>query len=148
LRTALATMVAFAALAAPAFAADPQTNLADIEDEVMCPICGTTLELSDSPQAEREREFIREQIADGRSKDEVKDALVAEYGEDVLALPDADGFDLAAWVVPALVILLGALGVGVAIARLARRRDGEAPGEDLDPADAARLDRDISGYDL
>ncbi|MFM9043819.1 MAG: hypothetical protein ACKOPI_06765, partial [bacterium] len=43
-----------------------QASLPDIEDEVMCPICGTILEASNSPQAEREREFIRAQIAQGK----------------------------------------------------------------------------------
>ena len=58
----------------------PQTNLADIEDEVMCPICGTTLGLSESPQAQREKDFIQRPVNEGRTKDEVKAALVAEYG--------------------------------------------------------------------
>lgn len=148
-------LVAGAALAAaappafaPAQAPEPRTNLADIEDEVMCPICGTTLELSDSPQAERERELIRGLIAQGADKEEVKDALVAEYGPDVLALPDSDGFDLTAWVVPALALLLGVIGVGLALVRLTRRRGGEGAGPELAPADSARLDRDISRYDL
>jgi cytochrome c-type biogenesis protein CcmH len=134
--------------AAIAGAAEPRTNLPDIEDEVMCPICGTLLELSDSPQAERERQFIRDQIDQGRSKDEIKDALVVQYGDDVLATPDSGGFDLTAWIVPALGILLGVLGVGWAILKLARRRDGGEPTPDIDPAESSRLDRDMSSYDL
>ena len=40
----------------------------------MCPVCGTTLELaSDSPQAIDEREQIRELIAQGLTKEEIKD---------------------------------------------------------------------------
>jgi cytochrome c-type biogenesis protein CcmH/NrfF len=136
------------ALLVPAAAVAQQASLPDIEDEVMCPICGTTLELSDSPQAERERELIRGLIAEGQSKDEIKDALVAEYGEDVLAVPDSDGFDLTAWVVPALGIGIAAAAVGFAIARLARRRDGGDGGQDLEAGDTARLERDMSSYDL
>ena len=114
----------------------------------MCPICGTTLELSDSPQAERERELIRGLIAEGQSKDEIKDALVAEYGEDVLAVPDSDGFDLTAWMVPALGIALAAAAVGLAIARLGRRRRDEGDGPAIGAEEDARLDRDMSSYDL
>lgn len=148
-RAAAAALLSLALLApAAAAAAEPQTSLPDIEDEVMCPICGTVLELSDSPQAERERELIRGLIAQGKSKDEVKDALVAEYGRDVLATPDSSGFDLTAWVVPALGIALGVAGVGLAIARLARRSDDGSPGPEIEPADTARLDRDMSSYDL
>ena len=67
----------------------------------MCPTCGTPLGLAFSPQAERERQFIRDQIEQGKTKDEIKDALVAEYGSNVLALPDDKGFDLTAYLVPA-----------------------------------------------
>jgi cytochrome c-type biogenesis protein CcmH len=143
-----AALSALALAAAPASAAEPQTNLPDIEDEVMCPVCGTLLELSGAPQAEREREFIRGLIAQGKSKNEVEDALVAEYGEDVLATPDSGGFDLTAWVIPALGIALGVGGVGVAIARLARRRGPAPSAPEIEPAEAARLDRDMSSYDL
>lgn len=151
-RAAAAALIAVALLAPAAGAQEPaaqppQTNLADIEDEVMCPICGTTLELSESPQAERQRELIRGLIDDGQSKEQIKDALVAEYGADVLAVPDSDGFDLTAWVVPALGIALGIGGVGLALARLARRRDGPE-GPEIESADAARLERDMSSYDL
>ena len=56
----------------------------------MCPICGVTLELAtESPQAIQEREFIRKRIAEGLTKDEIKDALVAEFGPEVLAVPEA-----------------------------------------------------------
>jgi cytochrome c-type biogenesis protein CcmH/NrfF len=147
IRAALAALAALA-LALPGAAAAQEASLTDIEDEVMCPICGTTLELSESPQAEREREFIRLRIEQGQSKEEIKDALVAEYGEDVLAVPDADGFDLTAWVVPALGIGLAALGVGLAIARLARRRDRDDAGPALEPEQDARIDRDMKSYDL
>jgi cytochrome c-type biogenesis protein CcmH len=145
---AAAAALAALALAVPASADAQDASLTDIEDEVMCPICGTTLELSESPQADREREFIRLRIEQGQSKEEIKDALVAEYGEDVLAVPDSEGFDLTAWVVPALGIGLAALGVGIAIARLARRRDRDDGGPALEPEQDARIDRDMKSYDL
>jgi cytochrome c-type biogenesis protein CcmH len=137
-------------LAAPAQGAEPQTSLADIEDEVMCPICGTTLQLSQSPQAERERAFIQDLIAAGASKDEVKDALVAEYGPEVLATPDTEGFDLAAWLVPAAAIVLAAIAIFVGLRRWRRER-GPAPDAEEAPiasADRERLDEDIARYDL
>jgi cytochrome c-type biogenesis protein CcmH/NrfF len=134
---------------ASAHAAEPKTSLPDIEDEVMCPICGTTLELSDSPQAERERALIRRLIADGRDKQQIKDELVAQYGPDVLATPSGHGFDLTAWIVPAAAILLTASAIILVLRR--RRRtpmggtaEGQAPsGEELD-----RLNHDLSSYDL
>ena len=139
-------------LASPAQGTAPneQTSLSDVEDEVMCPVCGTLLALSQSPQADRERAFIQRQIADGRSKDEIKDALVAEYGSEVLATPDTEGFDLAAWVVPGVAIVVR----GSRSCRVFRRwrRDGGwvegAEPDAIDPEDNERIDSDIARYDL
>ncbi len=148
-------LIAFllAALAAPAVAAEPQTTLPDIEDEVMCPVCGTTLELAtEAPQANREREYIRGLIAEGRSKNEIKDALVAEYGPEILAVPDTEGFDLVAWLAPGAAILAAAIAIFIGLRRW--RRDGLAdagrdrgPEEPLDAADAERLDADLKRYE-
>ena len=73
----------------------------------MCTICGTLLAESDSPQAERERALIRNLIAEGKDKDQIKDALVAQYGPRVLATPSGHGFDLLAWLVPGVVLAAG-----------------------------------------
>jgi cytochrome c-type biogenesis protein CcmH/NrfF len=137
-------------IAAPTEGTEPKTSLADIEDEVMCPICGTTLQLSQSPQAERQRAFIQRLIAGGATKEEVKDALVAEYGPEVLATPETEGFDLAAWLVPAGVILAAAVAILLGLRRW--RRDGNRLGKEaeaeIDAADRKRLDEDLARYDL
>ncbi len=129
--------------------AEPQTNLADLEDEVMCPICGTALGLSESPQADREREFIRDLIAEGATKEEVKNALVAEYGDEVLAVPGSEGFDLAAWLVPGAAIVLAGIAIFIGLRRW--RTDGETaqPPNTQSPseADSDRLSADLSRYD-
>jgi cytochrome c-type biogenesis protein CcmH/NrfF len=151
-RTALAVLLAVA-LAAPAgaLAAEPKTTLPDVEDEVMCVECGTALNVSTSPVADQEREFIRRRIAEGKSKAEIKAALVEEYGPRVLAVPEGGGFDVAAWLVPGVLCLAALLGVGVAALHW-RRRPSAAPGsdedaDDLDPDDAQRLDADLAAYD-
>ena len=132
--------------------AEQSASLPDIEDEVMCPICGTALNLSESPQAESERAFIRRLIADGQSKDQIKDALVVEYGEDVLAIPGASGFDLTAWIVPGAGIGVAILALVFGIGRWRRSaRDAVASGEapaHLADADEQRLDSDLARYDL
>jgi cytochrome c-type biogenesis protein CcmH len=132
----------------PAAGTAASASLPDIEDEVMCTICGTLLAESESPQADRERALIRELIAKGDSKDQIKDALVAQYGPRVLATPTGHGFDLLAWIVPALGILLAAAGIAFALLRLRRGRgEPAAPPPRLDPADEARLREDLSAYD-
>ena len=155
MRRALAGLIACLALLGPgaalAVAACPQTSVADIEDEVMCPVCGTPLSLAiEAPQARREREFIVDLVERCRSKQEIKTALASEFGPSVLAVPADDGFDRAAWLVPVLVLLLASAGTVAATIRWRRRRPapggeraGEATGED-----AARLDADLARYDL
>jgi cytochrome c-type biogenesis protein CcmH len=150
----LLTLLAIAAMPAVAVARDcPQTTLGDIEDEVMCPVCGTPLGLaSESPQAQRERAYIERLIAQCRSKDEVKKALVAEFGDRVLALPGDEGDtsvgDVLVYVVPALGILLAAGGIGLAWARWRRRRSAGGEEGSLATADGARLEDDMERYDL
>jgi cytochrome c-type biogenesis protein CcmH/NrfF len=152
----LAALLALLALALPAgtSAQEPQTSLADIEDEVMCPVCGVTLELAtEAPQAIQEREFIRERVAAGESKEEIKDALVAEFGPEVLAVPEAEGFDLAAWLVPGIAIAIAAVAILFALRRWRRDADqsGDGPAEPpaaaLSDEDAERLDADLARYD-
>jgi len=155
-RGLLVPLVAALALLTPAgtMAAAPQTSVSEISSEVMCPVCGTLLELAESPQAKRQKVFIARLVAEGRSKEQVKDALVAEYGTEVLALPQGSGFDLSAYLVPviAFVIALVALAIGI----LRWRRAGDPPGGE-GPASAAagpsasdseRLDADLARYDL
>jgi cytochrome c-type biogenesis protein CcmH len=146
-----AAILALAAVAAhPASAQEPRASLPDIEDEVMCTICGTLLAESDSPQAERERALIRTLIARGEDKDQIKDALVSEYGPRVLATPSGHGFDLLAWLVPGGAILLVLVAGGFALARqrARARRTPPAPEPELEQSDLNRLDRDMSSYDL
>jgi cytochrome c-type biogenesis protein CcmH/NrfF len=138
-------------LAPAASAAEPKTTLPDVEDEVMCVECGTALNVSTSPVADREREFIRRRIAEGKGKPEIKAALVEEYGPKVLAVPEGGGFDVAAWLVPGLLSLIALLGVGVAAVRWRGRREDEPAGgddgPDLDPDDRRRLDADLAAFD-
>src|SRR3954453_7760383 len=125
-------------------AEQPKANLPDVEDEVMCPVCGTALNLSSSPQADRERVFIRREIAAGKTKDQIKDELVAQYGTQVLAEPPKSGFDLAAWLVPGAAILIAAVAIAFGLRRWRRAaRGGDGPpatgGAPLDAADEERL---------
>jgi cytochrome c-type biogenesis protein CcmH len=123
----LVALALLLALAAPAGAAQ-KASLPDIEDEVMCVECGTVLSVSSSPVALQEREFIREQIAAGKDKAQIKAALVDEYGEEVL-------------------VVLAATGIGVALARWRRNAGGETieaePPPELSAEDQRRLDAEL-----
>jgi cytochrome c-type biogenesis protein CcmH/NrfF len=139
-------------LLAPAasLAACPKTSLADVEDEVMCPVCGVPLGLAtEAPQAQRERDFIQREVESCKSKDEIKQALVAQFGERVLALPPEKGFNLAAYLVPIALLLTGIAAIAT-IAVRRRRSPGAAAtaGPAIATDDAARLDADLQRYDL
>jgi cytochrome c-type biogenesis protein CcmH len=144
----IARVVLLALLVVFATGAAPRASLPDIEDEVMCVECNTALNVSTSTVADQERAFIRRQIALGKDKQQVKAALVGEYGSGVLADPPSSGFDLAAWIVPILLVILGIGGVAVA-ARRWRRHAAPAPaaGEALPEEDARRLDAELAAYD-
>jgi cytochrome c-type biogenesis protein CcmH len=145
----IAVAFAFMALVPTAAAAVPaRASLPDVEDEVMCIVCGTLLAESEAPQADRERALIRKLIGQGEDKDQIKDALVAEYGQRVLATPSGHGFDLLAWIVPGLGIALVGGGLVFAALRLRRKDPAEPQAQpDLDPADEARLREDLSNYE-
>jgi cytochrome c-type biogenesis protein CcmH len=148
-----AALLAIGALSARAAEPRPQTSLSEISSEVMCPVCGTLLELAESPQALREKAFVSRLVAEGKTKDQIKGALVDEYGTEVLALPQGSGFDLSAYLVPivAFAIALIALTVGVRRWRCA----GDPPGGGDSPPpggpsaeESERLDADLARYDL
>ena len=147
---ALATLLLALALPAAAAAQCPKTTLGDVEDEVMCPVCGTPLGVaSEAPQAERERALITRLVDDCQSKEQVKARLVAEFGDEVLALPDDEGFDLAAYLVPALALLLGGGAlVAAAVGWRRTRRGRDDPPAGPDGAAAQRLQSDLDRYEL
>jgi len=150
-RLVLLTLVALAALA-PAAAAEQRASLTEIEKQVMCPVCGTLLQLAESPQAQREKAFIRRLIAEGKSEGQIKDALVAEYGNEVLALPQGSGFSLSAYVVPIVAFVVAAIALALGVMRW-RRAGGRSDPQGPQPCapegeDADRLDADLARYDL
>lgn len=151
---ALIALALFAVLvpATNATAAEPRASLIEIEKEVMCPVCGTLLQLAESPQAMREKAFVRRLIAEGKTEAQVKDALVAEYGDAVLALPKGSGFSLSAYVVPIVAFVVAAVALAFGVLRWRRAGGGSDRGKPAPTGpkgeDAERLDADLARYDL
>jgi cytochrome c-type biogenesis protein CcmH len=150
-RRAAALLALLLALATPgaALAAAPKASLVDIEDEVMCVTCKIPLNIAEGPQPNRERELIRNLIAQGRTKAQIKTELVAEYGSNVLALPAGDGVGLTAYLVPLALLVLLAAGLALLLPRWRARTPASEPavdGPELSSADATRLDDDLARY--
>jgi cytochrome c-type biogenesis protein CcmH len=143
---ALALVVACAALlAGPAWSAGPP-NAADLEAELVCPVCETTLDQSNAPVAQRMKLFIRERIAAGDTEQQIKDALVAQFGPGVLATPRKSGFGLLAWALPLAALAAGAAIVAVLVRSWSRRRT-PSPETPLDPELERRVDEELARYE-
>jgi cytochrome c-type biogenesis protein CcmH len=152
--TLLAAMLAAGALMAPGAraAGRPHLALTAIEREYMCVTCKIPLNVAQSTQADRERAFIGELIDDGDDRTQIREALVAQYGPAVLGLPQAHGFDLTVYVVPAAVVAALAAVVALLLPRWRRRARAQsaalaASAAPLHDADRARLDADMARFD-
>jgi cytochrome c-type biogenesis protein CcmH len=144
------TLVCVAALLAVpvAHASERHPSQAELEGEVMCPVCGTTLDQSSSPAAQQIKRVIARRIAAGDTKSQIEDGLVAEYGEAILASPPRHGFGLVAWWLPIAGIVVAALAVGAGAWRWSRAREEPTPaGAQLDPAVERRLDDELRRFE-
>ena len=146
MRRALALAAVLGAVLAGAASAAPP-NAADLEAELVCPVCETTLDQSNAPVAERMKTFIRVRIAAGDSEQEIKDALVAEFGPEVLAEPPGGGFGLLAWVLPLGVLVGGAIVVGLLIRVWSRRDPQPEPVSELGPELDRLVDDELARFD-
>lgn len=90
---------------------------------------------------------IAEQIAAGKSREEILSHFSTKYGEKILSSPTTTGFNIAAWTVPFVVIALGGLIIGVVLVRWRRATDApEGPATapaTTDPALKAKLEREL-----
>jgi cytochrome c-type biogenesis protein CcmH/NrfF len=140
----LAVVAAALVLAGPASAcARPRTSLTYLEGQVMCPVCHTTLNMSDSAAAHQIEVFISQKIRACWTAQRIESVLVANYGPQILAAPPHKGFDLLAWWLPIAAVLTGALALAVGVWRWSRRTQPEpdADGEPgLDEETERRLD--------
>lgn len=152
----LALLVASAALAAAvgvSSATEPKTTLPAMEQQVMCVVCRTPLSVANGPQADAQRRQIRRLIAEGKSEQQIKDVMVAQYGQRALALPDEGGFNLAVYLVPvgALALALAVLAVMLPRWRRGTRERAAQPAAAAAPAPSAeelrRLDEDLARHD-
>lgn len=128
-RIAQGLMTALMALliALPAFALDLGTPLKDpaaeararaLFGELRCMVCqNESIGESNAQLAADLRQLVREHIAAGESDDQIKEYLVARYGEFVLLKPPLELRTLLLWGTPLLVLTLGALGAVVALRR-------------------------------
>ena len=143
----VAAVVVALALAPAAFACDSRPSQAKLEGEVMCPVCGTTLDQSESPAAQQIKRVIARRIAAGDTKSEIEDRLVANHGDSILAAPPHRGFGLVAWWLPIAGITAAAALVGFGAWRWSRAREPAPAAPPLDPTLEQRLDDELRRYE-
>jgi cytochrome c-type biogenesis protein CcmH len=147
MRRAALAVALLALVVVPAARADNRPTLADLEGEIMCPVCDTTLDQSNSPAARQIKAVISARIAAGDSKQEIKDLLVAQYGTKILAAPPKKGFNLLAWLLPIFLLLGGAIVLGLLAWRWSHTREPGPPAAQLSPALERRVDEELARYD-
>jgi len=134
--------------AAPASGRDwaPQ----DLESQLMCPTCHVPLEQSDSQAAQDIRNYIQQRHNAGWSEQRTKQALISRFGTPILAAPPFKGFDALAWLVPGLILGVGAASaLGVAWSWSHRGRVAPVPKQFAapDPELLARIEADLERLD-
>lgn len=121
-RHALWSLLAALVMAAP-LSAQPQPGqaAADLSRELMSPFCpGKLLADCTSSQAFELRDVITTRLTSGDTVAAVKADLVRQYGRAILGAPEPIGIGLLAWILPALIGLATAVGIGLKVARATR----------------------------
>jgi cytochrome c-type biogenesis protein CcmH len=125
---------------------DLEAQVRAIAQQLRCPVC-QGLSVGDSPSelAHEMRSLVREQLQQGKTAEEVLDYFVQRYGEWILLAPPKRGFNLVIWVLPFLLLPLGAAAVYAGVRRWVHQ-PAPAAASTLDPQDAARLRRELDSY--
>ncbi len=112
----------------------------DLQREIRCVVCqNESIDSSQAGIARDLRELVRERLAAGDSDEEVREFLVERYGDYVLFRPPMRSDTWVLWFGPAIVLLIGAAGIALAVAR--RRKQGATAPDVLKPEEEARLAR-------
>jgi cytochrome c-type biogenesis protein CcmH len=135
-------------LLTPAYAVQPDEILADPKLEqrardlstgFRCLVCqNQSIDESDAPLAKDLRILIREHLTKGDSDAEIRDFVVARYGEFVLLKPRLTARTAMLWATPFLIILAGFIVI------LRRRKDAAVPAEAALSAEEQKALRDIA----
>ena len=147
--------IGFAALlgvlfALSAGASDAPRWAQQLPNELMSPFCpGVTLAECPSPQAGSLKMWILVQAAAGRGEEDVREELYARYGDQIRPTPKAEGFGIAAYVIPVAAFLGGGGLVAWFLRRSTRRGDREdaPPVTALDPEVERKLDEMLDDRD-
>ena len=119
-----APSAAAAAAAQPPIVRDPvadsilEARTTALASQLRCPVCqGESIQDSPSSLAQEMRAVVKDQLASGKSPEEIKAYFVNRYGEWILLQPKAEGLNLMLYILPALVLIGGAAAILMAVRR-------------------------------
>ena len=99
-----------------------------LAEELRCLVCqNQTIADSSAPRAVDLRNQIRGQIAAGRDDTQIRDYMVARYGDFVLYRPPFKATTVVLWLGPVLLLLFGGVIYAITIRRRKAPPDAPAP---------------------
>jgi len=105
---------------------DDQVNA--VAHDLYCPVCeNIPLDVCPTQACAQWRALIREKLELGWSTSQINDFFAEQYGEKVLSVPSARGFNWALYILPP-VIIISLISIGVLVAFLLVRRFKRKPG--------------------
>jgi cytochrome c-type biogenesis protein CcmH len=130
--TTLGLLIVILGAAGPQDLEDQTTKIAS---ELRCPVC-QNLSAADSPSelAQEMRQFILEELKQGKSPEQIKSYFVSKYGEWVLLAPTPKGFSLLLWILPFV-----AAGAGILVVLFLVRRWEKKKKRGADPETPASV---------
>lgn len=138
-------------LTSPALAQDVEREARAIEAMLVAPCCWTQqVSLHQSEAATKIKQEIRVALREGRTRDQILDAYVAEYGPAILIEPPARGFGTSLYVLPVVALLASGVLVGFVVRRFTRRAEAPQEAEASTGVTAAlseRLDDELRDLD-
>jgi cytochrome c-type biogenesis protein CcmH len=106
-QTIITVSIAFAQDGTPLEPSDDEVNA--IAKEMYCPVCeNIPLDVCPTQACAEWRELIRDKLAEGWSEEQIKVYFVDQFGDRVLSEPPARGLNWLVYIIPPVVLLLGA----------------------------------------
>jgi cytochrome c-type biogenesis protein CcmH len=138
---ALVVIVVLAVVLWPHGSQSPAARAHDLETQLKCPECqGLSVADSQAPTSRAIRADVQRRIKAGESDGEIRQAYIDKYGESILLAPQDSGVSLLVWILPVVVVAMGATGIVLALRR--NRDEPHLHATDADERLVAREQRD------
>ena len=99
-----------------------ESRARNLQRQLRCLVCqGESIDESGSPFAADVRHLVRQQIADGKSDQQIQDFLVARYGDFILMKPPLQADTWLLWLAPFVVLAMGGTVAWVTVKKASRR---------------------------